>query len=117
MARSWALPGGMVDEGESAWDAAIRELKEETMLDVKSMELSGLYFQPHKNRYIYTFKAFEYEGAVEVDNKEIDEYGFFDVDDLPRPISSFTVQRLKDALSNKKTIFKEEKIELYEILR
>lgn len=41
----------------------------------------------------------------------------FKLDILPRPISSFTVQRLKDALSNMKTIFKEEKIELYEILR
>ncbi|MBD2868257.1 NUDIX domain-containing protein [Paenibacillus arenilitoris] len=115
--RSWALPGGMVEEGESAWDAALRELKEEAGISAVGMELSGLYFQPHKNRYIYTFKSFAYEGDIAVDQDEIDEYGFFDVADLPRPISSFTVERIKDALAGGgRTVFREERLAAYEVL-
>jgi 8-oxo-dGTP pyrophosphatase MutT (NUDIX family) len=114
--KQWGVPGGMVDDGESAWDAAIRELKEEINIRALNLEIAGMYFQPHKNRYVYTFKAKEYEGIIEVDNKEIDQFGFFSVEELPRPISSFTVQRIKDAISNTKAVFREEKIETYEVL-
>ncbi|MCQ6557231.1 NUDIX hydrolase [Paenibacillus mendelii] len=114
--KSWSIPGGMVEDGESVWDAAARELKEETNISAVDMEVSGMYFQPHKNRYIYTFKAFEYEGVITVDNKEIDQYGFYSIEELPKPISSFTVQRIKDALANTKVIFRDEQIDSYEIL-
>jgi ADP-ribose pyrophosphatase YjhB (NUDIX family) len=106
--KLWSLPGGMVDEGETAWNAATRELKEEVNIYDNEMELSGLYFQPHRNRYVYTFKAYKYEGNIQVDNKEIDEYGFFSIDRLPSPISTFTVGRLIDAINNNKAVFKEE---------
>ncbi|RKN84098.1 NUDIX hydrolase [Paenibacillus ginsengarvi] len=114
--RVWALPGGMVEEGESAWQAAARELKEETDIAVPHMELSGLYFQPHKNRYIFTFTATEYEGEIKVDQKEIDQYGFFDLDHLPKPISSFTIQRLIDAVTSKGAVYKEETLDTYRIV-
>jgi len=31
----WALPGGAVEENESPWGAAVREVKEKTGLDVE----------------------------------------------------------------------------------
>ncbi len=42
----WALPGGGVDPGESVSDAVVREVKEETGLDVDVVELSGVYTNP-----------------------------------------------------------------------
>ncbi len=114
--RQWGAPGGMVEAGESAWDAAQRELKEEVNITIDEMELSGLYYQPHKNRYIYNFRAHAYVGEIQVDQMEIDRYGFFPIDQLPSPISSFTVQRLTDAVHYSKTVCRAEKLETYEIL-
>ena len=42
-AGSWALPGGFMDMDESAELAAVRELKEETELEVDSVQQIGAY--------------------------------------------------------------------------
>src|SRR6187401_2497097 len=45
----WALPGGFVDRGESVAQAARREAKEETGLDVELTELLGVYSDPKRD--------------------------------------------------------------------
>jgi len=45
----WALPGGFVDVGESVVQAARREAKEETGLDVELTELLGVYSDPRRD--------------------------------------------------------------------
>ncbi|WP_246459242.1 NUDIX hydrolase [Streptomyces himalayensis] len=42
----WALPGGGIDVGESAANAAVRETTEETGFDVEVTGLVGLYTNP-----------------------------------------------------------------------
>ena len=44
-----ALPGGFVDEGEWVADAAVREAKEETGLDVELVELFHVYSNPSRD--------------------------------------------------------------------
>ena len=43
----WALPGGGMELGESIEDCAVREVKEETGLDVEITGLVGIYTNPH----------------------------------------------------------------------
>jgi len=70
----------------------------------------------HRNGYIYVFRTREYVGDLKVDGKEINEYGFFDIDNLPRPITNFTVERIRDAVESKKPVFKDQNIKDYTTL-
>lgn len=45
----FALPGGFVEVGESVEDAARREAREETGLDVRLSELLGVYSDPGRD--------------------------------------------------------------------
>ncbi|HEX7047036.1 MAG TPA: NUDIX hydrolase [Gammaproteobacteria bacterium] len=45
----WALPGGFVDVGETVEQAAVREAKEETGLDVTLKQLLGVYSDPQRD--------------------------------------------------------------------
>lgn len=49
-----ALPGGFVDVGESVEDALVREMKEETNLDVKILSLQNIYSDPSRDPRFHT---------------------------------------------------------------
>ncbi|RWX43859.1 8-oxo-dGTP diphosphatase [Candidatus Electrothrix aarhusensis] len=50
----WALPGGFVDYGESFEDAAVREAKEETSLDVTLVRQFHTYSHPDRDKRQHT---------------------------------------------------------------
>ena len=43
----WALPGGAMDVGESMADTVVREVKEETGIDVEVTGVVGIYTNPN----------------------------------------------------------------------
>ena len=55
--HGWALPGGFIDYGESAEDAAVREAKEETGLDVELIEQFHVYSDPARDPRQHTIST------------------------------------------------------------
>lgn len=64
--QGYTLPGGHVEPGESFVNAVIREMKEETGLDIKNPRLVGVKQFPIKDgRYVVIlFRTNEYSGTV-----------------------------------------------------
>lgn len=52
----WGLPGGRMDLGESATETAVRELREETGLEIRIERLVGIYTEPED-------RVLSYEGG------------------------------------------------------
>jgi 8-oxo-dGTP diphosphatase len=50
----WAIPGGFVEIGESVEDAAVREAREETSLDVALVEQFYTYSKPGRDPRFHT---------------------------------------------------------------
>ena len=76
----WALPGGFVEYGETVEQAAIREVKEETGLDVELLGILGVYSEPNRDPRGHTisivFLALEKGGKLKAasDAKQVKEF-------------------------------------------
>lgn len=55
--KGYALPGGFVNVGESVEDAVVREVKEETNLDIETHEQFRVYSDPRRDKRRHTASA------------------------------------------------------------
>lgn len=91
----WTFPGGYVDRGEVVSEAAIRETKEETHLEVKITSLLNVYSYPGVEVVIVVYLAEILEGDPKP-GSEAQEVRFFSPDEIPWKELAF--QSTRDAL-------------------
>src|ERR687884_95447 len=82
-ANEWVLPGGTLEEGEPPWDALVREVREETGLEVDLERLIGVYAKKREGDLVFTFRA-RITGGDLRESDERDALGFFPHSELPR---------------------------------
>jgi 8-oxo-dGTP diphosphatase len=81
--RYYSLPGGYVHRGETSLQAAVRELEEETGINVKEemllleLDIIHNWFKKKEHIEIFTIK-FQERIEIKLDNREVIYSNFFD---------------------------------------
>lgn len=103
--RGWELPGGQVEEKESIRLAAIREVKEETGIDIKLIRYCGI-FQNVRNSICNTLFIGKPIGGRIQTSDESEDVGYFPVETAMRLVSWRNIkQRIIYCLDEKKQPF------------
>jgi ADP-ribose pyrophosphatase YjhB (NUDIX family) len=100
-APGWLLPGGGVNRGETIYQAAIRELREEAAIIAEEEPvLHGLFLNDRQFRgdHVACFILRKFEQTAFRPNLEIAEARFFSVDDLPEGTTGGTKRRIGEIL-------------------
>lgn len=91
---TWALPGGWVDVLESVGSNTIKEVKEETGLDVRNQKIIAIQDRNQHNTPSYAYgicKVFvlcELLGGEFKENTETTEIKYFSLDEIPQNLAN-----------------------------
>lgn len=95
--------------GESPWECVLREVKEETGLDVEIEYLSGIYSKESKADLVISFVCKVIGGEIGLSD-EADSIEYFAINEIPKNTSPKQVERIKDVLDEgiKKPVMKKQ---------
>ena len=102
----WAIPGGFIDYGECAEDAAVREALEETGLRVSLKRLLGVYSRPDRDPRHHTISAV-FVATASGEPRGLDdaaEAAVFSEGDLPESIAFDHAEILEDYFASLRNI-------------
>jgi len=97
----WAIPGGFVDYGESLEEAALREAKEETNLEVQFLRQFHTYSAPNRDPRHHSISTVFIAKAKGIPKAKDDalEIGIFNASNLPEEIAFDHREILRDYFS------------------
>ena len=96
-----ALPAGHIDEGEDAYEAAIREAREELSIKISKDDIVDSFVVNRKNKSLPSyfdvyFEIKSYEGSIKINEPEkCSELKWCDINDLPKDMIDFEVEAIK----------------------
>lgn len=89
----YSVLAGFVEPGESLEEAVVREVKEEVGVDVKDIKYFGSQPWPFPHSLMIGFTATYTSGEISLNDEEIEEAGWFTVDNLPRIPGKISIAR------------------------
>jgi 8-oxo-dGTP pyrophosphatase MutT (NUDIX family) len=98
------MPGGGVDEGESIAEAAVREVVEETGIEVRLTRMVGIYSMPTAKAWadmIILFFGKPVGGHFEAQEGEVVAIKYFPIAVIPEKLLFGHGQRIQDVLDGK----------------
>jgi len=96
----WNLPGGGVHARETPWEAAVREVREESGLSVTVERLTGIYQKPARQAFVFAFHCRVTGGWLQP-TREAAEHRAFALDDLPEMLLPKHRERIADAAAGR----------------
>jgi len=97
---AWNLPGGGIENGELPTEAVMREVKEETGLEVEVKQLVGVYGKRDRDELVFSFICSPIGGLLSATD-ESSECRYFRIEHIPANTISIHVERIHDALKSR----------------